>query len=886
MFLPEEGTEENMYILERKIMQRRAALFFVLIFSILTAVFAVIRTQEVLAVDVSDYYKERLKFDEEGNLLMTTHDRKATSKVTYRTLGWIIKRYDMPIDAPGQQYAVIVLRKYSDIEYKDDPEDSGYVYCYYYGDKKDIIGSIKKVDKVWFNQLNNYGDYVYIDEVMTVCEDGVVKGSLSSSGKASGEVYFTYDGIAGARPWASKESIKTHFDKTVKFPALVHTKKYYKSVTKNNIDNLQSIPEGTLHFGHGTKDNSVFDVGKGVPAGEMLYLDGKVTTCIYNIGVNRVDVDIDIPVRIVTTYHLKWTDYYGKQRKEDKKVARWYLVKRKASYWKIEGFDAKRLIGVNIYNKAIEGENVVIEYGHAPEVKYIDKASYEVPQKLVEKDIDGGDLYGTKGIKPAIPDEDQSKKAEAFVGNIKTTNDYLKINGSVIVDNSKGFRRESVEKLFRDNERAVYKENIHIHRLTKNHEAYNSDATSVYIGDDGETYEYNVSVNDISVLTPVACGGSVSDDKAHNQCISPDKTRNSLTIGRTFYVGISTQGTHNDWEGYGTADYSEYAWKTQIRIPFDVFRAGRRVKGGTWMDVENGTVPVAIPVGTKEGKYTIRYRVVALNAVNVEDYEKLTCEKANTKYSSYVATDKIEVNVVGRIHNLILDNDYKVGIRDCDGIKRGCVNSVPYIMEEAGQIPISVTTDGDYNTSKDSVVINMSYYYMDEHGKRKSLKAFVRQTDDNGDVKLDNMQNTVVLNHKMRIFTGDTMKYKVDDDKKAKEGRQVWNGNIDIPDNVIFVPYEADIKEGIYDAATVNEKAVNVSVIINFDIMALKNGKSCISYINAGNSKAGYANMWKIEEGVNSINMDGSEVALEYGDSIIYRCNNAKSVTYMVRGTH
>ena len=48
---------------------------------------------------------EELYFDNDGNLYYITRERKATSNVKYFTIGWIIKRYDMPIDAPGQQYA-------------------------------------------------------------------------------------------------------------------------------------------------------------------------------------------------------------------------------------------------------------------------------------------------------------------------------------------------------------------------------------------------------------------------------------------------------------------------------------------------------------------------------------------------------------------------------------------------------------------------------------------------------------------------------------------------------------------------------------------------------------------------------------------------------------
>ena len=40
----------------------------------------------------SDLYQEVLRFDSYGNLQMTTHDKRATGGVKYRTIGWTIKR--------------------------------------------------------------------------------------------------------------------------------------------------------------------------------------------------------------------------------------------------------------------------------------------------------------------------------------------------------------------------------------------------------------------------------------------------------------------------------------------------------------------------------------------------------------------------------------------------------------------------------------------------------------------------------------------------------------------------------------------------------------------------------------------------------------------------
>lgn len=888
IFLSEEGTEENMHNLIMKIMQRRAALFFVPIFSLCVfwnVFFNDGNLINAFAVDVSDYYKENLRFDDEGNLLMTTHDLKATTQITYRTIGWVIKRYDMPITAKGQQYAIVPLRKYSDIEYKDDPDDDKYVYCYYYGDKEQLLNAIEKADVTWKKQLENYGDNVYIDEIMTVCEKGVPKGSLSSSGKASGEVYYTYDGIAGARRWASPQSLKTHFDKTVKFPALVHTKKYYKQVEQENINTYSNANTGTFHIEHGSKDNSLYDVSKGVPSGQRLYLAGNIGKNIFNIAVNKVSINFEIPVKITTTYHLKWKDYYGNMKTENKRVARWYIVKRKAEYYKIDKFDYKYLIGVKLSNKALINEGECYEFDYNPEVDYRTTSGYKQPDKLYELEVDGGELRGDNGIKPVIPDENQSSKAEAAVGNIKTQNDYLKYNQSVILDNSGNEYSNHIEKLFMKNEMNLYRDNLMISPMAKNWSGYRTDVTSIYMDKGGKTSEFAQRINDIAVLTPVACKGNVSDDKEHNQCVTPDKERSSLTIGRTFYLGIGTTGTHNNWKGYGTRDYGEYACMTQIKVPFDVFRAGQRVKANTWMDVDNGIVPVAIPFGTKEGKYTIRYRAVAYNAPNVEGYESLTEQGTNKSYSKYVATDSIEVKVVGRIHNLTLGNDeYKVGVRDCDGTKRGCKNQLPYFIDKAQDIPLQITTDGDYYDKTDTVNVNIKYYYLNSKGKRVRLKVFSMEENADGKCMLTKVPN-IVIDSKNRIFEGEGMKYKVQDANVAKKSRQVWQGVLHIPENICFVKYKSTLEEGVADKSLINKEKIEGTIIINFDILAKKDGKKILSYINSDNSINGYCNMWKIEEGISKVEIDGRVVDLKCGDSVIFSKSGYKPA-FEVVGTH
>lgn len=159
---------------------------------------------------------EVLVFDEQGNLKMTTHDRIATNNVTYKTIGWTIKRYDLPMDAPGNQCVTILIE--DDGEPMTDPADAQYKYSYFKCDKETIFNRIGAVSTEWQQELYTNGGIVFLDAVMTVCENGVAQGGLSDYGDSSwGEVYYTFGGISEARAWADPDVLISHFDKQVYF---------------------------------------------------------------------------------------------------------------------------------------------------------------------------------------------------------------------------------------------------------------------------------------------------------------------------------------------------------------------------------------------------------------------------------------------------------------------------------------------------------------------------------------------------------------------------------------------------------------------------------------------------------------------------------------------
>ncbi len=170
-----------------------------------------------MEIQAQDYYREVLEFDSEGNLIMTTRDKIATGSLTYRTIGWTIKRYDGGIHESWNQCAFIPLTTLG--ESRVDPTNSAYKYSYFYCDKNTIFNAIGNVSKEWQNSLYVNGGTVYLDAIMTVCRNGVPDGAiLDSKPTTTGTVHFTFDGIVNAAAWSDPSSLISHYGKQVQFP--------------------------------------------------------------------------------------------------------------------------------------------------------------------------------------------------------------------------------------------------------------------------------------------------------------------------------------------------------------------------------------------------------------------------------------------------------------------------------------------------------------------------------------------------------------------------------------------------------------------------------------------------------------------------------------------
>ncbi len=602
-------------------------------------IFCVVKPMEAQASE--------LYFDEDGNLYFHTRDKKATGGTKYKTIGWVIKRYDMPMNASGQQYVMVTKTTYK--EDMVDPSNSKYVYCYFKSDKDEILDAVRTISIDWYNQLYYFGDDVYIDSVMTVVQNGVEKGSLSKGGVCSGEVYCTYEGIAGARKWSSPESLRGHFDMKVAMPALIRPMKSSMDVIavsdmEKNNKNIYSFIIGDTGYGQ-----EKYDLNQGVPSGENLYLKGMAEKRLYKITLQRVRGSYRVLVPVPIEYTLKWTDYNGVARTEKKKVYRYYDVFRTFALFTCKEMEVYSLKGVRLYGDILDGgeQNISIELDE-PNICISEDRSVIFPYTQVSV-VDGGVVTSDKkGIKPSIPMTEYRSLAEDAVGTALVSNDLVMINGKTIVSNEISKNEgKSIEYIGSVEQVNIYDDNIWIPEEARNITYEGNRVELFYESNLGnsKTYTYT-NLPNITVHTPVVCDGSIKSDIDEIN----ESDIYSVVPGRQCTFIFNYSGMHRDIKGYGYNNYLAYIAKRRVCFGFPVEYKGVRYEAGTWIEVDQSVLDLIVCEDTDFGEYEIILEAWANNMLP-EDNARLEYE-ANLAPENYGAYKILKVKVQGYKANM------------------------------------------------------------------------------------------------------------------------------------------------------------------------------------------------------------------------------------------
>lgn len=800
------------------------------------------------------YADSRLYFDEDGNLLFVSVSGKDYTGIKYRTIGWILKRYDLPLDAPGQQYAIIPKRTGGNTE--SDPLNPDILICYFKSDRNEILNAIGRVSTEWKNQLLSYGGDVYIDSVMTVVMYGMEMGSVSDSGELSGEVYCTFEGIAGARPWGDPQSLGQFYNLVIEYPAQTEVLKQQLKYNKT-YSGYKSSVINNLKLGSNEKDNEIYDIVRAVPSGEHLYVHGTISNYYYETKVALVKGTLSVPVRVNTTYILKWRGYDGSTKQETREVVRYYLVDREFQYYEADSVDVYGINELLVTNNCFDSVNFSKNY------------SGDITKSTnIYNDIMSHIIVNTKGLtvhsgtktitsdsylKPAIPNEDYSSLAKKQVTGLSVKSDKIVIGNNVLLSDELSENKGKSPVYFNPPLSNIYVKNIAIRNTARNG-VYQSLCTLKYKNiSNGVKKNFNKSLENVKVHTPIVCYGRLIEDRSNNQETAP--IENTIVLGCTFNINMGCDGFHSSNKGYGDRNYGKYIEKSQIKFPFKVEKNGVIYEKETWLDI-NTEDSFVLPYEVLLGDYEVEIRNYATNYIGGDSAGG---ESANTNSNEYFAYSRFNVHVSGRLFDFTLQEENKVA------------DLVVDTNNPESEIEFSMVAAGNYE-GEDYVRINYIYSYYKE-GERIPV-------------------NVYVINGRDGISGGaleDTKEFEdiyFRDSVEISENLVKLGGKLKLGEEVYIFPKEIEINSIKDIVKNYNKRLVGGYLVVGFDSYIYKDKKPYISYINEENSKNGYCNMWKMEDFKYIQDINGRRVELMSGDSICYFGKVKEYYDFKVVGTH
>lgn len=767
---------------------------------------------------------EVLYFDDDGDFIFAMHDKKATSGTKYRTIGWNIKRYDLSLYDSRQMFITLANpSSYYEVEDKDKP---GYVYTYFIISSDKVKSSIKSKSSTWWNQLEKYGSMVYLDAVMTVVENGIAKGSLSSEGIIKGEVYRDYNGIKSARAWAAPESLLGYFHIPVEFKSQIEP-----LVKKYTSDSVINIFLKTSNKGKVSYYSSEYDIEKGIPSGESVSGTIKGDKFIYDIRGYKNKGIVKIPVKVITDYFLKWY-VNGIYKTEKKRVTRYYYVERDYEYYTLGQYDIKNLkSGVVELNGAVLKKNInttaviaLKKYGNVTAHTYVPVYEIKTPDRTISS---------TSGVRPDIPNDNYKNLCEDKVKEVKVWNDQFSVDGITFFSDVKYSKKTSAPR-----QSASIKEVILnvgdfvISNKAKNGYITDKKGELIYSGFYGDNKLDADVASDIKVYTPVLIKGTMSSDKTLNQAVVPGL--NQIVLGESFVLNPISTGEHIGIKGYGYRNYGVYIKKYYVSFPFDVILNGTTYKMNSLIGFSGEPLKLILPENVLEGKYKVKLYGEAVNSPYGFFLEGESGSIINNKESQYSVLYEMEVEVIGRLMGLLTETNLSV-FR---------VKDMPFEEEGTNNLKLSLITIGHGRRITDYIKGRICFYYEDEDGNRS---ACIMKDDSTG--KEVNRDILWKEKEKTTIYVG----------------KYLWSLEYDIPKDYSF--YE-------------NGKKLDqdIDIIVNIDIIAEDEKREKLSYINLWNFKKGYCNRWDME----SDTMEGKE----YGDLFIIKGKKELVSKYRILGIY
>lgn len=425
-----------------------------------------------------------------------------------------------------------------------------------------------------------------------------------------------------------------------------------------------------------------FDATRGIPTSENLYANAWDYSYLFNHTFDNMEGNVKYNCSMSVKYHLTWTNAKGRPRSTDETKHYTFDFSLPYAYWQINRLEVLQISGATMENYALPGGSIILSPMQTPPSTKLrhsnDEEDHVKPANTVKFSYSPPTVKG--GHSKPTPPNDKDKLRNMAKNNTDdpdVRNDKLDftfsgtttevMNGDWVKNEGEAPSEIPDAPLIRPfketKEMTLYKANLTISKTLVN--KANTPATgTIYfklqenqvngVGD----MRYPIhNINTVTVHTPVVNYSEITDDQAHNQKTEPNTQRAALILERPFTVRIPTEGQHlngSSYPGYGDRDYAKYFRTKQVRFPFDVYNEDRTkfIAKDTWIDipVKQLDTTFQLPVWVDEGDYTVYYRNIAENAPT----NFTTQQDANTQLANHVATDTVDVEVIGRLYDFHL----------------------------------------------------------------------------------------------------------------------------------------------------------------------------------------------------------------------------------------
>lgn len=678
---------------------------------------------------------------------------------------------------------------------------------------------------------------------------------------------------------------------------------YYTQKGSNTVEYeiLDVIPENIesdeiANIGSNAINKEVYDVEKAIPTSENLYVSVKVYNYILKYAFDEVTDIATSKVTFIQPYICNG---------EEKKVTTDYEVPVSAKYYKLKYLEVYKADTAEIVNKVLPGEKVTLTTSKdtAPTIIYEAPDTYISYNKELVKEITLPQLEvaDMKYVKTVVGSYDYAKFEAVSAAQVR--NDKLIIDGQIITTSE--WKENVTEKPNRItpsimDDTTLYKNGYTIDKTILNG-TYESDGSVTYKkiksinGKSSNTIVQNVKPNSVVIHTPVVNNTVLDNSVAilSNQKIgtlaknASGITAKALVLDEEFTIKISNSGMHINEKGYGNRVYNinqginknSYAKLKQIKFPFDVYiiKGSNKelIKANTWytLTLKDESYKFILSRNAKEGaydesgnEYYIETRVVAENATDDKKAEMIQAN-ANTDNKNYVATNKIFVEVIGRLYDLTitstndpnwqLENELKV---DEQPIGQAGQNNpkYKYALKLGYSVSFELKTKGE---KSDEIVMTPKYFFIDkETGKIQEVDLYYHTTSKRY-VKLE--EDTTVSNVIFSDYIG------------------AWNGEYRLPSSTLAVPKETKLPTTLTDSNEIFLK--DGYILVQFDV---KSNYKDWEYL--GYDKPNQNTQWQKEEATQTIILpNDKEVTINgIGNFVLYETDYKNSNDYEIGGTH